>query len=67
LTHQVDIEAEQAEERLLIEERGGATTVPDEWLEEREAVGQTFCGRTADHEEGIAAFFEKREPNFTGR
>jgi 2-(1,2-epoxy-1,2-dihydrophenyl)acetyl-CoA isomerase len=34
---------------------------------EREAVGQTLCGRTADHEEGVAAFFEKREPNFTGR
>jgi 2-(1,2-epoxy-1,2-dihydrophenyl)acetyl-CoA isomerase len=33
---------------------------------EREAVGQTLCGRTADHEEGVAAFFEKREPNFTG-
>ena len=34
---------------------------------EREAAGQTLCGRTADHEEGVAAFFEKREPNFTGR
>jgi len=34
---------------------------------EREAVGQTLCGRTADHEEGVAAFFEKREPNFIGR
>jgi 2-(1,2-epoxy-1,2-dihydrophenyl)acetyl-CoA isomerase len=34
---------------------------------EREAVGQTLCGRTADHQEGVAAFFEKREPNFTGR
>jgi 2-(1,2-epoxy-1,2-dihydrophenyl)acetyl-CoA isomerase len=34
---------------------------------EREAVGQTLCGRTADHEEGVAAFFEKREPNVTGR
>ncbi len=34
---------------------------------EREAVGQALCGRTADHEEGVAAFFEKREPNFTGR
>jgi 2-(1,2-epoxy-1,2-dihydrophenyl)acetyl-CoA isomerase len=33
---------------------------------EREAVGQTLCGRTADHEEGVAAFFEKREPHFTG-
>jgi 2-(1,2-epoxy-1,2-dihydrophenyl)acetyl-CoA isomerase len=34
---------------------------------EREAVGQTLCGRTADHEEGVAAFFEKRKPNSTGR
>ena len=34
---------------------------------EREAVGQALCGRTADHEEGVAAFFEKRQPNFTGR
>jgi 2-(1,2-epoxy-1,2-dihydrophenyl)acetyl-CoA isomerase len=33
---------------------------------EREAVGQALCGRTADHEEGVAAFFEKREPHFTG-
>lgn len=34
---------------------------------EAEAVGQTFCGYTEDHGEGIAAFFEKRDPNFTGR
>jgi 2-(1,2-epoxy-1,2-dihydrophenyl)acetyl-CoA isomerase len=34
---------------------------------EGEAVGQALCGRTADHEEGVAAFFERREPNFTGR
>jgi 2-(1,2-epoxy-1,2-dihydrophenyl)acetyl-CoA isomerase len=34
---------------------------------EAEAVGQTFCGYTEDHREGIAAFFEKRGPNFTGR
>jgi 2-(1,2-epoxy-1,2-dihydrophenyl)acetyl-CoA isomerase len=34
---------------------------------EREAAGQTLCGHTADHEEDVAAFFEKREPNFTGR
>lgn len=34
---------------------------------EREAEGQTFCGHTADHEEGVAAFFEKREASFSGR
>jgi 2-(1,2-epoxy-1,2-dihydrophenyl)acetyl-CoA isomerase len=34
---------------------------------EREAEGQTFCGYTRDHEEGVAAFFEKRDAKFTGR
>lgn len=34
---------------------------------EAEAEGQTFCGYTQDHKEGVAAFFEKREANFTGR
>ena len=33
---------------------------------EREAEGQTFCGFTADHREGVAAFFEKREARFSG-
>ena len=33
---------------------------------EREAGGQTFCGYTADHKEGVRAFFEKREPRFEG-
>src|SRR3712207_992809 len=33
---------------------------------EREAEGQTFCGFTADHKEGVAAFFEKREASFGG-
>jgi 2-(1,2-epoxy-1,2-dihydrophenyl)acetyl-CoA isomerase len=32
-----------------------------------EAEGQSECGYTRDHEEGLAAFFEKRAPNFTGR
>jgi 2-(1,2-epoxy-1,2-dihydrophenyl)acetyl-CoA isomerase len=32
-----------------------------------EAEGQTFCGFTQDHKEGVTAFFEKREPRFTGR
>ncbi|MEJ7843661.1 MAG: enoyl-CoA hydratase-related protein [Rubrobacter sp.] len=34
---------------------------------ERETEGQTFCGYTADHREGVEAFFEKREARFTGR
>ena len=34
---------------------------------EREAQGQTFCGYTQDHKEGVAAFFEKRAAEFTGR
>lgn len=34
---------------------------------ETEAKGQTFCGYTADHKEGVSAFFEKREASFTGR
>ena len=34
---------------------------------EKEAEGQTFCGRTEDHKEGVAAFFDKRTANFSGR
>lgn len=34
---------------------------------EREAEGQTLCGYTNDHQEGVAAFFEKRAPEFSGR
>jgi 2-(1,2-epoxy-1,2-dihydrophenyl)acetyl-CoA isomerase len=34
---------------------------------ESEAEGQTFCGYTQDHKEGVTAFFEKREARFTGR
>ncbi|MGB3635461.1 MAG: enoyl-CoA hydratase-related protein [Rubrobacteraceae bacterium] len=34
---------------------------------EKEAEGQTFCGHTDDHKEGVAAFIEKRAANFSGR
>lgn len=34
---------------------------------EHEAHLQTIAGRTADHREGVAAFFEKRTPRFEGR
>ena len=33
---------------------------------EKEAEGQTACGHTSDHKEGVAAFFEKREARFSG-
>ena len=32
-----------------------------------EALAQPFCLETEDHHEGVAAFREKREPDFTGR
>jgi 2-(1,2-epoxy-1,2-dihydrophenyl)acetyl-CoA isomerase len=32
-----------------------------------EAHLQEIAGKTADHKEGVAAFLEKRTPNFTGR
>ena len=34
---------------------------------ETEAEGQTFCGYTEDHKEGVSAFLEKRVATFTGR
>ena len=34
---------------------------------DREALTHLRCGQTEDHKEGVAAFMEKRKPNFKGR
>ena len=36
-------------------------------LLEREAETHLRCGQTADHQEGVRAFMEKRPPNFAGQ
>jgi 2-(1,2-epoxy-1,2-dihydrophenyl)acetyl-CoA isomerase len=45
-------------------ERGWSTTL-DAALDD-EAWRQGIAGATRDHQEGIAAFVDKREPRFTG-
>jgi len=44
-----------------------ALALPLEAALEYEAHLQTIAGWTADHREGVAAFFEKRKPKFEGR
>ncbi len=36
-------------------------------LLDREAETHLRCGQTEDHKEGVKAFMEKRQPNFTGK
>ena len=44
-----------------------STTVDFRTMLDREAETHLRCGQTADHQEGVRAFLEKRSPNFRGR
>jgi 2-(1,2-epoxy-1,2-dihydrophenyl)acetyl-CoA isomerase len=44
-----------------------ATAADFRTLLDREAETHLRCGMTEDHREGVRAFLEKRQPNFTGR
>jgi 2-(1,2-epoxy-1,2-dihydrophenyl)acetyl-CoA isomerase len=44
-----------------------ATAADFRTLLDREAETHLRCGMTEDHKEGVRAFLEKRQPNFTGR
>ncbi len=44
-----------------------ASTVDFRTMLDREAETHLRCGMTEDHKEGVRAFLEKRQPNFTGR
>lgn len=44
-----------------------AMTTDFRTLLDREAETHLRCGQTEDHKEGVRAFLEKRQPNFTGK
>lgn len=44
-----------------------STTVDFHTMLDREAETHNRCGQTADHQEGVRAFMEKRPPQFCGR
>ena len=44
-----------------------STEVDFRTMLDREAETHLRCGQTADHQEGVRAFIEKRAPNFQGR
>ena len=44
-----------------------AMTTDFRTLLDREAETHLRCGQTEDHKEGVKAFMEKRQPNFTGK
>ena len=53
--------------RYMKENVGHAATESYAALLDREAFSQRRCAQTDDHREGVAAFMQKRPPNFGGR
>ena len=53
--------------RYMKENVGFAATESYQQVLDREAFSQRRCSQTADHQEGVAAFMQKRPPRFGGR
>ncbi len=53
--------------RYMKENVNHASTESYDALLDREAFSQRRCAQTDDHREGVAAFMQKRPPNFGGR
>ena len=53
--------------RWMKENINQSSVVDFETMLDKESVTHTLCGATEDHQEGVTAFMEKRQPSFKGR
>ena len=52
--------------RWMKENINQSSVVDFETMLDKESVTHTLCGTTEDHQEGVTAFMEKRQPSFKG-
>ena len=52
--------------RWMKENINQSSVVDFETMLDKESVTHTLCGATEDHQEGVTAFMEKRQPSFKG-